>query len=75
MLLWGGGLVFGRKAAMVAIHAGIALLMFNEIYTSLYVVEQRVRFAEGETIHYATDHRSAELAVVDQAPPRASGIS
>ncbi len=70
ILLAGARWVFGRKAGMVAIHAGIAVLMLNEIYTSLSAVEQRIQFTEGQSVHFAYDLRHAELALVDASDPQ-----
>ncbi len=69
VILAGSRLVFGRKAGMVAIHAGIAILMLNEIYTSLTAVEQRIQFSEGQVRNFAYDLRHTELALVDSSDP------
>jgi ABC-type transport system involved in cytochrome c biogenesis permease subunit len=69
VILFGARQIFGRKAGMVLIHAGVAILMLNEIYTSLFAIEQRIQFFEGEQANYAFDLRHAELAIVDRSEP------
>ncbi len=61
--------LFGRRAGIVLLHGGIALLMFSELLTGLQAQEAQMRIAEGQTIHYAEDHRSTELAVIDKSDP------
>ena len=48
----------------------IALLMFGELYTAQYVGEAQMRITEGQTISYAEDIRSYELAVTDVSDPK-----
>lgn len=69
VLYFGARQIFGRKAGMVMIHAGVAILMLNEIYTSVFTIEQRIQFFEGEKANYAIDLRHNELAIVDLTDP------
>src|SRR5690606_37023438 len=62
-------LVFGRRGGIVLLHGGIGLLMFSELHTGLTVQEAQMRIAEGQTVSYAEDFRSAELAIVDKSHP------
>lgn len=64
-LLAGCQLLFRRKAGIVLVHAGIALLMLNELYVTMTNVEQRMAIAEGETASFAIDIRSVELVVAN----------
>src|SRR5204863_9968938 len=62
-LLAGCILVFKQRGGIVVIHAGIALMMFGELFVSLYAVENQARIAEGQTTNYVHDIRNTELAV------------
>jgi len=67
ILLIGCWLAFKRRAGVVLLHAGIALIMFSEFYVSQYASEGRMSIREGETINYLRDIREVELAVIDSA--------
>lgn len=56
-------MVFKQRAGIVLLHAGIGLIMVGELVTDLYAVEGQMRVAEGQTVNYAYDIRSCELAV------------
>ena len=62
--------VFAKRAGIVVLHSGIALLMFSELYTSEQAVEAQMRIAEGQTATYAEDMRTAELAFTDISDAR-----
>ncbi len=68
VLLAGCQWVFGPRGGMVLLHVGIGLLMFSELHTGLTANEAMMRIAEGQTVNYADDMRSAELALVDRSP-------
>ncbi|MCH8839210.1 MAG: cytochrome c biogenesis protein CcsA [Planctomycetes bacterium] len=63
VLLAGCHYVFGRRAGIVLLHSGIALLMFSELLTGLQAEEAQMRIVEGQTLNFAEDYRSVELAV------------
>ncbi len=67
VLLAGCHYVFGRRAGIVLLHSGIALLMFSELLTGLQAEEAQMRIVEGQTLNFAEDHRFAELAVTDKS--------
>ncbi|MEM8947625.1 MAG: cytochrome c biogenesis protein CcsA [Planctomycetota bacterium] len=67
VLLVGCYWVFGRRAGIVLLHGGIALLMFSELWTGLSAKESQMRLVEGQTLSYAEDIRTVELAVVDKS--------
>ena len=69
VLLAGCVWVFGRRAGIVLLHGGVALLMFSELWTGLQAQESQMRIAEGQTVSYAIDQRSAEFAVADKSDP------
>jgi ABC-type transport system involved in cytochrome c biogenesis permease subunit len=65
-LLAGCIMVFKQRGGIVVIHAGIALMMFGELFVSLYAVENQARIAEGQTTNYVHDIRNTELAITRQ---------
>ena len=69
VLLAGCALAFRKRAGIVLIHAGIGLMMFNELYVGLSSDEAQMNLQIGEVRNYAEDIRSAELAVVDPSDP------
>ncbi|MEO1496634.1 MAG: cytochrome c biogenesis protein CcsA [Planctomycetota bacterium] len=62
VLLAGCWLVFRKRAGIVLLHAGIGLLMVGELLTGLTADEAQLRVSEGQTVNYAYDIRSTELA-------------
>ena len=75
VLLAGCRLVFGQRAGIVLLHGGIGLLMFSELHTGLTAKEARMQIAEGQTVNYAEDIRSAELAIVDKSSPERDKVT
>ncbi len=69
VLLGGCVLVFRRRAGVVLIHAGIAMLMLSELLVGLTAIESRMQIREGETVNYVQDIRNLELAVIDKSMP------
>lgn len=67
VLLAGCHYVFGRRAGIVLLHGGIALLMFSELWTGLQAQESQMRIAEGQTVSHAVDIREAEFALIDKS--------
>ena len=65
LLLVGCVFVFGKRGGIVLLHAGIGLLLINEIFVSLTNVEQRIALYEGDTSGTATDIRACEFVVFD----------
>jgi ABC-type transport system involved in cytochrome c biogenesis permease subunit len=57
--------VFSKRAGIVLLHSGIALLMLSELYTAERAVESQMRIAQGQTVSYAEDMRTSELAITD----------
>ena len=70
VLLAGCSWVFGRRAGIVLLHGGVALLMFSELWTGQQAQESQMQITEGQTVSYAVDHRSTELAIVDRSDPQ-----
>jgi len=65
VLLTGCLLLFKRRGGIVLIHLGVGLVMLGELLVSLYAVEERMTIAENETVNFARDIRTTELAIVD----------
>ena len=63
VLLAGCVMVFKQRGGVVLIHGGIGLMMFGEMFVSLYAVENQVRIIEGQSVNYVYDIRNTELAV------------
>src|SRR5262245_24388958 len=66
-LLAGCILVFRKRAGIVLLHAGVGLIMANELVVHFLHKEQQMQIAEGQTTSYAYDLRAVELAVTDRA--------
>lgn len=75
ILLGGCYLAFGKRAGMVVIHGGIGLLMVGEMLTGLTAQEARMRIEEGQTVNYARDLRTAELAFTDRSDPNQERVT
>ena len=71
VLLVGCWIVFGKRAGIVLLHSGIALLMFSELLVGLAADEAQMHIKEGETVNYVQDIREVELAIVDRSNPTA----
>ncbi len=68
VLLVGAALMFRKRSGIVVLHFGIGLLMFGELFVTLFAVEEQITLYDGETTNFARDIRSLELAVVDRSP-------
>lgn len=56
-----------KRAGIITLHAGVVLMFVGEIITRTSQVEQKMVIAEGETVNYAFDNRTPELAFVTDA--------
>lgn len=65
VLLGGCWLAFDKRAGIVLLHGGIALMMLSQLFVNLWAVEERISVEEGDTAIYAFDTRISELAVVE----------
>jgi ABC-type transport system involved in cytochrome c biogenesis permease subunit len=61
-------LVFRKRAGIVLLHEGVALMMLGQLLTSVSAVESRMSIAEGTTVNYSDDIRASELAIIDRSP-------
>lgn len=74
VLLGGCVVLFRRQAGMVLLHAGIVLMMANELVVYGLHSEAHMRLRVGEGAPYAVDNRTAELAVIDPSDPREDDV-
>ncbi len=57
-----------KRIGIIVTHAGLILLILGEVLTGLFAVEWQMKIEEGETVNFAHDIRSVELAIVDPSP-------
>ncbi len=69
VLLAGSVLVFRKRAGIVLLHAGVMLIMANEIVVWALHDEGQMTIREGQTVNFAEDIRTVELAIVDSSDP------
>jgi ABC-type transport system involved in cytochrome c biogenesis permease subunit len=69
VLLTGCVMAFRKRAGIVLLHGGVALLMCSELWTALGSNEAQMRISEGETTNFTSDIRTSELAVIDRSNP------
>jgi len=69
VLLAGCVMVFRKRAGIVLLHGGIALLMLSELLTGMSAEESRMSILEGATVNFSDDIRTTELAVIDRSNP------
>ncbi|MEM6329849.1 MAG: cytochrome c biogenesis protein CcsA [Planctomycetota bacterium] len=74
VLLAGCWMIFGKRAGMVLLHAGVGLLMIGEL-TTYGVDEGQMTITEGETVNYAVDIRDTELAFTDRSNPQSPVVT
>lgn len=67
ILLAGCFLLFKRRAGIVLLHGGVALMMFSEILTAIGAHESQMTIPEGSSVNWSQDIRTSELAVIDHA--------
>ncbi|MCI0358737.1 MAG: cytochrome c biogenesis protein ResB, partial [Planctomycetaceae bacterium] len=70
VLLIGCIMVFRKRGGVVLLHAGIGLLMANELLVARQAVEWQLFLQEGQTTNYMRDIRTTELAIIDAADPK-----
>ena len=73
VLLAGCVLVFRKRAGIVLLHAGVGLMMVNELVVYSLHTEGIMPLGEGERSNYAQDIRTVELAVTSPAEKPAAG--
>lgn len=66
VLLCGCIMAFKKRAGVVLLHAGVALMMLSELLVGLTAIETQMPIQEGETANFVRDIRTFELAVIDR---------
>ncbi|HEY2893783.1 MAG TPA: hypothetical protein VGJ16_06215, partial [Pirellulales bacterium] len=74
VLLAGCALAFRKRAGIVLLHAGVALVMANELVVHSLHTEGQMSIREGETVNFVQDIRTVELAVVDPSDPKTDDV-
>lgn len=75
VLLVGCIMVFRKRGGIVLLHGGIMLVMVNELVVHTMHVEQQMQVAEGQTVDYAYDIRTVELALTDTSGKNADQVT
>ena len=57
-----------KRSGIIAIHLGLIVMLFGEVFASLYSVENQMMIDLGKTTNYTYDDHRAELAVIDPSP-------
>ncbi len=65
ILLAGCVLVFKKRAGVVVLHFGVALVMLSELLVGVAAVESQMQIIEGESSNFVQDIREVEIAVTD----------
>jgi len=58
-----------KKIGLMAIHAGIIMLLLSQVATDLFQVESNMRLEEGQSKNYSDNTFHSELAVIDITSP------
>ena len=66
ILLAGCMMLFRKRAGVVLLHAGVGLMMLNEVVVDTSHVETQMRINEGESVNYSDDIREFELVFVNR---------
>ena len=74
VLLGGCALVFRKRAGVVVLHAGVALLMLSELLVGVAAQEGQMSIMEGKSSNYVQDIRSIELVVIDPSNPKTDKV-
>jgi ABC-type transport system involved in cytochrome c biogenesis permease subunit len=75
VLLAGCQALFKKRAGIVLLHGGVALLMISEVLVGLKAVETKMSLDEGNTRNYVFDTRHPELAVIDPSDPKTDTVT
>jgi len=68
VLLAGCLLLFKKRAGVVLLHAGVALMMLSEILTAMGAHESQMVIPEGAAVNWSSDIRTGELVITDRSP-------
>jgi ABC-type transport system involved in cytochrome c biogenesis permease subunit len=74
VLLAGCVLAFRKRAGIVLLHAGVGLIMANELVVHFLHKEEQMMIIQGTSANYAYDIRATELAVIDGSNPKSDNV-
>jgi ABC-type transport system involved in cytochrome c biogenesis permease subunit len=57
-----------KRSGIIAIHLGLIVMLFGEVFASLFSVEGQMMIDLNQTMSYTYDSHHAELAVIDPSP-------
>ncbi len=75
IFLAGCVMVFRKRAGVVVLHSGVALLMLSELLVGVGAVESQMTIQEGETTNLVQDIRTIELAIIDRSDPKEDHVT
>jgi ABC-type transport system involved in cytochrome c biogenesis permease subunit len=75
VLLAGCVFVFRKRAGIVLLHGGVALLMCSELLTGILATESQMQLDEGASANFSYDIRTTELAVVDRSGAKSDRVT
>jgi len=75
VLLAGCQALFKKRAGIVLLHGGVALLMMSEVLVGLKAVETKMNLGEGETRNFVFDTRHPEIAVIDSSNEKTDTVT
>ena len=74
-LLLGCWLVFRKRGPIVLLHAGVGLMMVNELVVAISHVESMMPIVEGQAVNYSQITKRAELALVDPTSSKTDDVT
>jgi ABC-type transport system involved in cytochrome c biogenesis permease subunit len=66
--------LFAKRAGVVLLHAGVALMMISELVVARYAIEWQLMLEEGQASNYVRDIRTTELAIIDRSAPEGESV-
>lgn len=75
VLLQGCIVLFKKRAGIVLLHGGVALMMLSELIVGMMAVETQMTITEGDTADFVHDIREIELAIVDDSDPEQDQVT
>lgn len=75
VLLQGCIVLFKKRAGVVLLHGGVALMMLSELIVGMLAIETQMTITEGDTANFVHDIREIELAVIDETDPEQDEVT
>jgi hypothetical protein len=63
-----------KRSGILILHAGLVIIMVNELITGLFAVENRMIIEKDHSKNYLEDHREVELAIIDPSNPQTDDV-